>query len=316
MQATSPTLFSSSDEREFYQINSSKMDIDSSNDVASLFSDGESDIFFDCEEYIQSGVSSEMFFDCEEDIESDMCSIITIDTTEEYCVCSTAEANEMISKLVIDCDSKLVTVAGCGPLEPPIDQQKIAFPSCSSADYEPLSSSNYHSLSGVDDHILYEDVEEDYDSQSSCYSVSPAVPLYPDSYTSSDMFTPVFSSPLPTGISASVMPCCFESTPAPAPAIVQQCDYDDHDSDIVSITSTDTSDEFSACSTAETGIFFSKLVKECDSTLISVSGSDLVEPSVSGSGTVEPSVSGSNACDEFDNASTNIINTNIVEPHV
>ncbi|GMG35973.1 unnamed protein product [Ambrosiozyma monospora] len=200
MQATSPTLFSSSDEREFCQMNSSKMDIDSSNDVLSLFSDGKSDIFFDCEEYIQSGVLSELFFDCEDAIESDMCSIITIDTTEEYCVCSTAEANEMISKLVNDCDSKLVIIAGCGRLEPPIGQQKIAFPSCSSADYEPLSSSKYHSWSDVDDHILDEDVEEHYDSQSSCYSVSPAVPLYPESYSSSYEFTPVFSYPLPTGI--------------------------------------------------------------------------------------------------------------------
>ncbi|GMG56347.1 unnamed protein product [Ambrosiozyma monospora] len=85
-------------------------------------------------------------------------------------------------------------------------------------------------------------------------------------------------------------------------------DYEqDDDSDIVSITATDSTpltDEFYACSTAEANMFFSELVEECDSTLVSVSGSD----------PIEPSVSGSNACDELDNASPDIINANIVEP--
>ncbi|GMG30139.1 unnamed protein product [Ambrosiozyma monospora] len=81
-------------------------------------------------------------------------------------------------------------------------------------------------------------------------------------------------------------------------------DEQDYDSDIVSITATDSADEFYACSTAEANIFFSKLLEECDSTLISVLGS----------GPVEPSVSGSNACDEFKTASANIINAHIIEP--
>ncbi|GMG40383.1 unnamed protein product [Ambrosiozyma monospora] len=82
-------------------------------------------------------------------------------------------------------------------------------------------------------------------------------------------------------------------------------DYEqDDDSDIVSITATDSTDEFYACSTAEANMFFSKLVEECDSNLISVSGSD----------PIEPSVSGSNARDELDSASPDIINANITEP--
>ncbi|GME78608.1 unnamed protein product [Ambrosiozyma monospora] len=47
----------------------------------------------------------------------------------------------------------------------------------------------------------------------------------------------------------------------------------DDNSDIGSITSTDSTDEFHACSTAEASLFFSKLVEECGSTLVSVSGS-------------------------------------------
>ncbi|GMG25349.1 unnamed protein product [Ambrosiozyma monospora] len=82
-------------------------------------------------------------------------------------------------------------------------------------------------------------------------------------------------------------------------------DYEqDDDSDIVSITATDSTGVFYACSTAEANMFFSKLVEECDSTLISVFGSD----------PVEPSVSGSNACAEIKAASPDIINANIAEP--
>ncbi|GMG24248.1 unnamed protein product [Ambrosiozyma monospora] len=120
-----------------------------------------------------------------------------------------------------------------------------------------------------------------------------------------------FSTPVEPGCTLSPIPqkevgsasnatCC-----ATEGKLGSLLDYEqDDDSDIVSITATDSTDEFYACSTAEANMFFSKLVEECDSTLVSVSGSGLVERSVSGS----------NACDEFDNASPDIINANITEP--
>ncbi|GME83231.1 unnamed protein product [Ambrosiozyma monospora] len=121
-----------------------------------------------------------MFFDCEEDDESDTGSIVSIEASDEYPVCSTAEANNFFSELVKGCDSKLVTIDDFGPLEPPIDQQKIAFPSCESTNYEPLSCLSSNSFNDFSDEILIGHVEEHYLLLISCYSLSPASPLYAD----------------------------------------------------------------------------------------------------------------------------------------
>ncbi|GME83828.1 unnamed protein product [Ambrosiozyma monospora] len=208
-------------------MNFNKMSVESSNeydDAASLFSDDVSDVFFDCEEYIQSGVSSDMFLDCEEDDESDTCSIVSIEVNDEYPVCSTAEARDFFSELVNGCDSKLVTISGSGPLEPPIDQQKIAFPSCSSANCEPLSSFDDCTANVVADHILIDDVEEDYDSQRSCYSMSPVAHLCPEN-VSSDESSSLFSTSLSSDFSVSDLESSFEFYPTPE--IVQQTFYAD-----------------------------------------------------------------------------------------
>ncbi|GMG55802.1 unnamed protein product [Ambrosiozyma monospora] len=124
MEAISSILLSNSVEQDPNPNLSSALDIDISNDCTSLLCEDESDIFFDCDEEIESVLFSD----------------IVNGSIALNCGCSSAQANEMISKLVQLDGSISAFVSVCGHQEPSSAdhtiQNEIEVPACLSADVE------------------------------------------------------------------------------------------------------------------------------------------------------------------------------------
>ncbi|GME84747.1 unnamed protein product [Ambrosiozyma monospora] len=174
MQSISFNLLSNSVEQDETPYLSKKLDIYLSNDCSSLLSEDESDIFYDCEEEIDSA-----FF-----------SNVVNDSIAVNCVCSSAQANDIISKLVQLENPIPDFVSGCDHQTPSTTddfiQNEIEFPACLSAEVEELESPEYNSFNIVVDFFCddYEYKEENRDTielQKISQPVSPAVSFYIES---------------------------------------------------------------------------------------------------------------------------------------